>query len=138
MSAQVHQLPTKYSHQPIVQPDRGEWGALRAELHERCNDQDLAALWSEMNGAERRAVLASARLTASAALTSIEAMPQPSRDAIRSAIHRMSSYGQRLRDRLKTAEPTSCQLARNARQALLDKDLQAALHWLNLIEQGVA
>ncbi|SOC56431.1 hypothetical protein SAMN05421509_10737 [Chromohalobacter canadensis] len=140
MSASVHQLPTRHAQgTPLVESDgRAGWGALRAELHDRCEDRDLAALWDEMETAERRAVLASARGDADDARRAIESMPSATRRAIRSAIHRMSGYGKRLRDRLEGDRPhPSRELASHARAALAEGNTNAALHWLALIERGV-
>ncbi|RCV89698.1 hypothetical protein [Billgrantia montanilacus] len=138
MSAQVHQLPT--THQPpAVQPDRGDWGALRAELHDRCADRDLAALWSELATGERKALLASAKIDPRECLTALEQMPKFNRDSIRAAVHRMSQYAARLRDRLEGDKPhPSRELAAHARQAIAEGNTKAALHWLGLIERGVA
>ena len=73
MPASIHTLPTPKA-QPAIERDRGDWGALRAELHSRCADQDLAELWSELGIGERKAVLASARMEPGDALISIEDM----------------------------------------------------------------
>lgn len=128
---------TPANHLHLVQPDgRAGFGALRAELHARTEDKDLAELWADLKLAERKAVIASAGMEPRDSTRSIESMGKPDRDAIRAAIGRMSQYAQRLRDRLETAERPSRQMARSARQALIDGDRQAALHWLNLIEQG--
>lgn len=138
MSASVHQLPTPKAP-PVVQPDRGEWGALRAELHSRCADQDLAELWAQLATGERRTLLASAKLNARDSLTAIEQMPKFNRDAIRAAIHRMSQYAGRLRGKLAGDKPhPSRELASHARQALAEGNTEAAMHWLALIERGVA
>lgn len=138
MNTNVHRLPTPMPL-PSVQPDRGEWGALRAELHSRCADQDLAELWAELGTGERRTLLASAKLDTRDSLTTIEHMPQFNRDAIRAAIHRMSQYASRLRGKLAGDKPhPSRELASHARQALAEGNTEAALHWLGLIEQGVA
>ena len=124
---------------PRVEPDRGEWGALRAELHSRCADEDLAALWAELATGERRAVLASAKLDPSESLTPLEQQPHYNRQAIRAAIHRMSQYANRLRDRLHGERPhPSRELAANARHALEQGNTRDAMHWLALIEKGVA
>ncbi len=138
MPASIHTLPTPKA-QPAIERDRGDWGALRAELHSRCADQDLAELWSELGIGERKAVLASARMEPGDALISIEDMAKADRDAIRAAIHRMSQYGRRLRERLEGDRPhPSRELASHARQALAKGDTEAAEHWLALIERGVA
>ncbi|SDK70458.1 hypothetical protein [Billgrantia gudaonensis] len=139
MSAQVHPLPTPHRQPPAVEPDRGEWGALRAELHGRCADRDLAALWAELAPGERRTLLASAKLDTRDARLPIERMPQFSRNAIRAAIHRMSQYANRLRAELEGHKPhPSRELAGHARQALAEGNTEAALHWLAIIERGVA
>lgn len=134
----VHPLPTP-RRAPVVQPDRGEWGALRAELHRRCADHDLAELWAELGTGERRTLLASARLDTRDSLAAIEHMPQFNRDAIRAAIRRMSQYASRLRGQLDGDQPhPSRELAGHARHALAEGNIEAALHWLGLIERGVA
>jgi|GEM_PF-921684 len=128
---------TPANHLHLVQSDgRAGFGALRAELHARCEDEDLATLWRELMTNERKTLLASAQMEPRDALRSIGEMSKVERNAIRAAIGRMSQYALRLRDRLETAERPSRQMARQARQALIDGDRQAALHWLNLIEQG--
>lgn len=140
MAANVHRLPTPTPTPPtIIHPDRGEWGALRAELHRRCADHDLAELWAELGTGERRTLLASVKLDSRDSLTAIEHMPQFNRDAIRAAIHRMSQYASRLRGQLDGNRPhPSRELASHARQALAEGNTEAALHWLGLIERGVA
>lgn len=138
MSATVHQLPAIQAPAP-VEADRGEWGALRAELHSRCADEDLAALWEGLKTGERRALLASARLDTREARTALERFTKFERDAIRAAVHRMSHYASQLRDRLAGERPhPSRELAAHARQALEEGNHKAALHWLGLIERGVA
>ena len=138
MSASVHPLPT--APQPAaVEPDRGEWGALRAELHDRCADHDLAALWAEISAAERRMLMASAHLPQRDPRTAVEELPKPSRDAIRAAVYRMSHHAERLRGGLAGhREHPSRELASHARQALAEGNIDAALHWLAIIERGVA
>ncbi|OLO05086.1 hypothetical protein [Salinicola socius] len=138
MAAATHAVTAeKQRHLSVVQPDgRAGFGALRAELHARTEDKDLAELWADLKLAERKAVAGSAGMEAKDALRSIESLGKHDRDAIRAAIGRMSRYAQRLRQQLETSAQPSCQMARNARQALLEDDRQAALHWLNLIEQG--
>ncbi len=138
MSASVHQLPT--THQPpAVEPDRAGFGALRAELHSRCADHDLAELWSTMPTGSRKAVLASAKLSPREALTPIEQMPHFNREAIRGGIKRMSQWANELRRQLEGDKPhPSRELASLARQALAEGDTRAAQHWLALIEKGVA
>ncbi|SFU79687.1 hypothetical protein [Halomonas korlensis] len=138
MSASVHQLPTP-SQPPAVQRDRADFGALRAELHQRCADHDLAELWSSLATGERKALLASAKLSPREALTPIEQMAKFNREAIRGAIQRMSQYANRLRRQLEGDKPhPSRELASLARQALAEGDTRAAQHWLALIEKGVA
>ncbi|WP_251978590.1 hypothetical protein [Salinicola avicenniae] len=123
-------------HLALVEPDsRAGFGALRAELHARCADEDLAELWADMLTNERKAVLASAQMTPGDALRGIDEMSRTERDAIRAAIGRMSRYAQRLGERLKSESPT-LELAANARRAIGAGDTQAALHWLGLIERG--
>lgn len=139
MPAQVHQLPTPHRQTPAVEPDRGEWGALRAELRSRCADHDLAELWAEMPSSDRRMVMASAQLAERDPRLAIHDLPKPSREALRAAIHRMSQYASRLRDNLGGHRPhPSRDLAAHARQALAEGNTEAALHWLAIIERGVA
>lgn len=126
-------------HLSVVQPDgRAGFGALRAELHARCADEDLAALWSELTLPERKAVLASARMEPRDATRSIEMMAKHDRDSIRAAIGRMSRYASQLQGRLdSTHQPHPSQsLAANARRALDAGDTRSAMHWLDLIERG--
>ncbi|MEQ4541166.1 MAG: hypothetical protein ABN479_19735 [Billgrantia sp.] len=138
MSARIHRLPTP-STPPVVQPDRGAWGALRAELHARVADEDLVELWSGLATGERRTLLASARIDPREARTALHSMTQLDRDAIRAAIHRMSQYAGRLRGQLAGDKPhPSRELASHARQALAEGNTEAAMHWLALIERGVA
>lgn len=135
MAAAPSLAPTK-PHLSLVQPDdRAGFGALRAELHARCQDEDLATLWCEMATNERKAVLASARMEPRDALRGIAEMGKAERDAIRAAIGRMSRYAQRLGERLKGGNP-SRELAANARRAIAAGDNDGALHWLGLIERG--
>ncbi|MBZ9576754.1 hypothetical protein [Modicisalibacter sp. MOD 31.J] len=137
--ASIHHLPTPSHASPAVEPDRGEWGALRAELHARAEDRDLAALWADLAIDERRVILGSARLDRAAAVRPLDEMAKPDRDAIRAAIVRMSGYARRLRERLEGERPhPSRDLAAHARQALAEGNTEAALHWLSLIERGVA
>ncbi|WP_353981663.1 hypothetical protein [Salinicola endophyticus] len=139
MTATQHITTTTPPHLSVVQPDgRAGFGALRAELHARCADEDLAALWAGLKLAERKALAASAGLEARDALRSIESMSQTDRDAIRAAIGRMSHYAQGLRGQLMPRQVShpSRALAANARRALDDGDTRAARHWLDLIEQG--
>ncbi|QFT84463.1 hypothetical protein FIU88_05650 [Halomonas sp. THAF12] len=139
MPSNVSHLPVTHRQTPAVEPDRGEWGALRAELHDRCNDQDLATLWAELAAGERRALMASARLVERDPRLAIHDLPKPSRDALRAAIHRMSQYAAQLRDSMNGHRPhKSRELAAHARQALADGNTEAALHWLAIIERGVA
>jgi len=138
MSATVHQLPATQAPAP-VEADRGEWGALRAELHSRCADEDLAETWEGMNSGERKALLMSARLDPREARTPMERFTKFERDAIRAAIHRQGRHYLGLRDRLAGERPhPSRELAAHARQALEEGNHKAALHWLGLIERGVA
>ncbi len=68
--------PTPRRHLALVEPDaRAGWGALRAELHARCADEDLAELWAGLKLAERKALAASAGLEARDALRGIADMP---------------------------------------------------------------
>ncbi|MFM9270002.1 hypothetical protein ACJ7V3_07040 [Halomonas elongata] len=140
MSADVRPFPAPARPQPApVQQDRGEWGALRAELHNRCADQDLAALWVEMPASDRRMVMASAQLVERDPRLGIHDLPKSARDALRAAIHRMSQYAGQLRDGLNGHRPhPSRELASHARQALEEGNTEAARHWLAIIERGVA
>ncbi|MBB3141244.1 hypothetical protein [Halomonas organivorans] len=138
MSANVHPLPSAQPR-PAVEHDRGDWGALRAELHSRCADEDLATLWAELEPGERRTLMASARLPQRDPRVGIHELPKPSREALRAAVHRMSQYASRLRDNLGGHRPhPSRELASHARQALAEGNTEAALHWLAIIERGVA
>ncbi|WP_043515254.1 hypothetical protein, partial [Halomonas sp. BC04] len=84
-------------------------------------------------------LLASAKIDPREARTPLEQMPRHNRDCIRAAVHRMSQYAGRLRDRLEGDKPhPSRELAAHARQALAEGNTKAALHWLGLIERGVA
>lgn len=119
--------------------DRAGFGALRAELHDRAADLDLAELWEDLRRAERRAVLQSAGLVDVETTQHVGLLSKADRDAIRGAIHRMSGYASRLRDRMKgEREHPSRELAAHARQAIAEGNQKAALHWLGLIEKGVA
>lgn len=133
----VTPLPSR-QRTAIVQHDRAGFGELRAELHSRVADQDLVAVWAELPFPERRFVLKSAGLEADAT-QQINQLAKPERAAVRAAIHRMSNYATGLRDQLRhrTQHP-SCELASHARQALAEGNTKAALHWLSLIEKGVA
>lgn len=130
---------TPANHLQLVQPDgRAGFGALRAELHARTEDKDLAELWAGLKLAERKAVAASAGMEPKDALRSIESMGKHDRDAIRAAIGRMSRYAQQLNGRLGTprkAHPSRA-LAAMARRALDAGDSRGAKHWLELIERG--
>src|SRR5690554_1469618 len=118
-TASIHPLPT-ITRPPAVQPDRGEWGAIRAELHSRCADTDLGSLWAELGTGERRTLLASAKLRHDPR-TAIADMPRHSRNAIRASIHRMSGYAKQLRHRLEGDRPhPSRELAEHARLALAE------------------
>lgn len=139
MAASVHPLPTSRQHS-AVQPDRGDWGALCAELRDRHADKDLAELWCTLSHPERKTLMASAsfhHLQRNPRQT-IEEMSKTDRDAIRSAIHRMSRYASRLRGQLQgDRHHPSRELASHARQALAEGNTEAALHWLSIIERGI-
>ncbi|WP_275286898.1 hypothetical protein [Halomonas elongata] len=138
MSADVRPFPTPAQPLPVEQ-DRGDWGALRAELHSRCADQDLASLWAEMPSSDRRMVMASAQLAERDPRLAIHDLPKSARDALRAAIVRMSQYAGRLRHHLAGGRPhPSRELASHARQALAEGNTEAALHWLAIIERGIA
>lgn len=123
---------------PSVKPDRAGFGQLRAELHNRAADQDLVSVWAELPFAERRLVLKSAGLNVDAT-QQVSQLAKPERDALRAAIHRMSDYASGLKDQLRNrTQHPSCELASHARQALAEGNTKAALHWLSLIEKGVA
>lgn len=135
--ATVTPLPARQTP-PRVQPDRAGFGALRAELHQRAADQDLVGVWAELPFAERRLVLKSAGLQVDAT-QQISQMTKPERAAVRAAIHRMSDYATGLKDQLRNrTQHPSCELASHARAALEEGNTKAALHWLSLIEKGVA
>ncbi|GHB33057.1 hypothetical protein [Salinicola rhizosphaerae] len=137
--AAAQPLAKTQPHLSVVQPDgRAGFGALRAELHARTEDRDLAELWTELATPERKTVLASARMEPRDATRSVEHMAKCDRDAIRAAIGRMSRYAQQLQNRLEeSGRPhPSRELAANARRALSDGDTRAVLHWLDLIERG--
>lgn len=135
--AKVTPLPARNAP-PRVQQDRAGFGELRAELHNRVADQDLVDVWANLPHAERRLVLKSAGLQEDAT-QQISQLAKPARDAVRSAIHRMSTYATGLRDQLRNrAQHPSCELASHARQAIAEGNTKAALHWLGLIEKGVA
>ncbi|WP_110690991.1 hypothetical protein [Salinicola endophyticus] len=134
---------TSLSAQPPaadVQPDgRAGFGALRAELHARCADEDLAALWAGLKLGERKAIVASAGLHPRDAEAAIAALDRFERRAIRAAIGRMSRYAQALHASLRgqrSAPHPSRALATNARRALDRGDIPGARHWLGLIERG--
>ncbi|MGP9466716.1 hypothetical protein ACT3RU_06825 [Halomonas sp. TP35] len=123
---------------PSIQPDRAGFGELRAELHNRAADQDLVDVWANLPFAERRLVLKSAGIKEDATLQ-ISQLAKPARDTVRAAIHRMSDYASGLKDQLRNrAQHPSAELASHARQALAEGNTKAALHWLSLIEKGVA
>ncbi len=63
-------------------------------------------------------------------------MTPKTREAIRAAIHRMSTYASRLRDGLRSESHPSQALAASARLALEAGDIAAAQHFLILIEQN--
>lgn len=133
----VTPLPARQSA-PAVQPDRAGFGALKAELHSRAADQDLIEVWAELPYPERRFVLKSAGLKADAT-QQISQLAKPERSAVRAAIHRMSEYATGLRDQMRNRDHhPSCELASRARQAIAEGNTKAALHWLSIIERGVA
>ncbi|QEM80189.1 hypothetical protein [Halomonas binhaiensis] len=140
MAATVHPLPT--SHQSsAVQADRGDWGKLCAELRDRQADKDLAELWHDLSHPERRTLMASANFhhLQRDPRRVIEDMSKADRDAIRASIHRMSRYSSQLRDRLHGEhQHPSRELASHAREALAAGDTEAAMHWLSIIERGIA
>lgn len=123
---------------PRPHTDRAGFGALRAELHSRAADQDLIQVWADLPHAERRFVLKSAGLQEDATVQ-IRQLAKPEREAVRAAIHRMSRYASGLKDQLsQRTEHPSAELASHARQAIAEGNTKAALHWLSLIEKGVA
>ncbi|MFS8173317.1 hypothetical protein [Vreelandella titanicae] len=135
--ANVTPLPIRKAP-PRVHSDRAGFGELRAELHSRAADQDLISVWADLPFPERRFVLKSAGLTADAT-QQINQLAKPERAAVRAAIHRMSDYASGLKDQLRNrAQHPSRELASHARQALAEGNTKAALHWLSLIEKGVA
>lgn len=134
--ATVTPLPARQTP-PRVQQDRAGFGALRAELHQRAADQDLVGVWADLPFAERRLLLKSAGLSADATLQ-ISQLTKPERAAVRAAIHRMSEYASGLKDQLRNRKHPSAELASHARQAIAEGNTKAALHWLSLIEKGVA
>ena len=134
--ATVTPLPARQT-QPRVQPDRAGFGALRAELHQRAADQDLVSVWADLPFAERRLVLKSAGLSVDAT-QQISQLTKPERAAVRAAIHRMSEYANGLKDQLRNRQHPSAELASHARRAIAEGNTKAALHWLSLIEKGVA
>ncbi|MGE6581943.1 hypothetical protein ACQKD0_13150 [Vreelandella aquamarina] len=131
----VTSLPVRQT--PRVQQDRAGFGALRAELHQRAADQDLVAVWADLPFAERRLVLKSAGVAVDATQT-ISQLDKAERTAVRAAIHRMSEYASGLKDQLRNRKHPSAELASHARQAIAEGNTKAALHWLSLIEKGVA
>ncbi|QHD49132.1 hypothetical protein [Vreelandella aquamarina] len=131
----VTPLPVRQT--PRVQQDRAGFGALRAELHQRASDQDLVVVWSDLPFAERRLVLKSAGVAVDATLA-ISQLDKTERTAVRAAIHRMSEYASGLKDQLRNRKHPSAELASHARQAIAEGNTKAALHWLSLIEKGVA
>jgi hypothetical protein len=135
--ASITHLPTRQTP-PRVQTDRGGFGELRAELHKRADDLDLVELWAELPHAERRLLLKSADLQQDSTLQ-IGQLNKRERDAVRGAIHRMSSYANQLKGRLHGSRPhPSRELASHAIAALKEGNAQAAHHWLTMIEGGVA
>ncbi len=131
----VSPLPVRQT--PRVQQDRAGFGALRAELHQRASDQDLVAVWADLPFAERRLVLKSAGVAVDATQT-ISQLDKAQRAAVRAAIHRMSEYASGLKDQLRNRKHPSAELASHARKAIAEGNTKAALHWLSLIEKGVA
>jgi len=134
--ATVTPLPARQTP-PRVQQDRAGFGALRAELHQRAADQDLVSVWADLPFAERRLVLKSAGLSVDAT-QQISQLTKPERAAVRAAIHRMSEYASGLKDQIRNRKHPSAELASHARQAIAEGNTKAALHWLSLIEKGVA
>ncbi|WP_237673664.1 hypothetical protein [Vreelandella profundi] len=132
----VTPLPTS-SSPPRVQSDRAGFGALRAELHKRADDLDLAELWAELPHAERRVLLKSADLQQDTT-QQISQLNKREREALRGAIHRMSDYANQLKGRLQPRrQHPSRELASHAIAALKEGNAQAAVHWLGIIERGV-
>lgn len=121
----------------VITEDRAGFAALRAELHERSADLDLIELWADLRRSERCAVLKSAQLDESATLK-IGQMSQTERDAVRAAIHRMSRYAGRLKDRLTGGQSAAAGMAANAAAALSAGNQAEALHWLSMIQKEAA
>lgn len=144
-----------------IRPDtvdpRTEFLVVRDELRRRTENRDLAEVWADMQPAERAVVLRSAaqhlvplrpinkidanertpdRIADNLTRTPIEWMTPKAREAIRAAIHRMSSYASRLRDGLRSESHPSQALAASARLAIENGDIAAAQHYLKLIEQN--
>ncbi|MCM2973471.1 hypothetical protein [Larsenimonas suaedae] len=132
--------------------------ALRDELRSRHQDLDLIEVWEGIQPGERATLLRSAAQhlvpakpinerpvdmrtpeAIAKTLTHIPMgeMPQATRDQVRAAIHRMSAYASRLKDRLAGNRPHPSQaLAASARAALDKGDLTGARHFLSLIEHA--
>lgn len=121
----------------VITEDRAGFAALRADLHERSADLDLVELWADLRRAERRAVLQSAQLTDDST-QQIGHFTKTERAAIRSAIHRMSGYASRLKDRLTGGQSAAAGMAANAAAALSAGDNAEALHWMNMIQKDAA
>ncbi|MCM2131435.1 hypothetical protein [Larsenimonas rhizosphaerae] len=137
---------------------RAGFMALRDELHRRTADLDLIELWASLQPGEHAVLLRSAgeRLVPNRPLneipldqrtpeaiaagllhTPMERMTPVTRQAIRAAIHRMSTYANRLKDMLETPRPHPSQaLAASARTALAEGDTEAVRHFLHLIEHA--
>lgn len=119
--------------------------ALRAELHARCEDHDLADVWEAMERNERRTVLRSASLiTTSDSKGNIDDlmtmplldMSRETRSAIRSAITRMSSFASRLIDGCqKHSAPRHASLAVLAQAAIIQGKPAVAARLLRWIEE---
>ncbi|WP_445620630.1 hypothetical protein ACUN8C_01595 [Kushneria sp. Sum13] len=149
-------MASVHAIRPVEQLDpRASFLAVRDELRRRTENRDLAEVWAAMQPGERAVVLRSAAQTLvpnrpineippnertpeaianNLTRTPIEWMTPKTREAIRSAIHRMSAYASRLRDGMRPASHPSQTLAASARQALAQGDIAAAQHYLALIE----
>ncbi|WP_438767953.1 hypothetical protein [Kushneria sp. TE3] len=151
-------MASVHAIRPAEQIDpRAGFLAARDELRRRTENRDLAEVWTDMQPAERAVVLRSAAqhlvptrplneipanertpdaIANNLTHTPIEWMTPKAREAIRAAIHRMSSYASRLRDGLRPESHPSQALAASARQAIEAGDIAAAQHYLKLIEQN--
>ncbi|REC94906.1 hypothetical protein [Kushneria indalinina] len=148
-------MASVHAIRPETVDPRAGFLAARDELRRRTENRDLAEVWAAMQPAERAVVLRSAaqhlvplrpineipanertpdRIADNLTRTPIEWMSPQAREAIRSAIHRMSSYASRLRDGLRSESHPSQALAASARLALEAGDIAAAQHYLKLIE----